>query len=343
MAGPAGGPPRPVRPPPNRALSVLELRELRYLVALADESNFTRAAARCHVTQQALSRAIALLERRLGAQLVERRARGCTLTPAGSQLAASSRALLADADALVATLRDATPPGRLRVGLMLDGLGAATAPLLREFRTAHPDVPLSVRRLGADRIVDALLDGTVDVALLHGPVDDDRIEVLPLFTEPRVAAVSAAGRLADAPALTAADLLTMPARTRRPDVRADWEGFFTLVTEREGEQPERLGDPTGSLEELLFTIGLDDLFLTMPAHLRHTYPGHLFGVQYVPVPDLAPVVFGVAHRRPTTPEVDAFRAIARRATTDALDVPQRRSREDGHGAQPGHVPSSAAG
>jgi hypothetical protein len=136
--------------------------------------------------------------------------------------------------------------------------------------------------------------------------------VLPLFTESRIAAVSAASPLADAGVLAAADLLTRPARTRRPRVREDWEGFFTLVLERDGEQPDRYGEPAGSLEELLYSIGLDDPFLTMPAHLRRTYPGDLFGVRYLPVPDLAPVVFGVEHRRPATPLLSSFRAIAQR-------------------------------
>ena len=74
------------------------------------------------------------------------------------------------------------------------------------------------------------------------------------------------------PAVAAADLLSQPARTRRPRVREDWEGFFTLVAERNGEQPDRFGEPTANLEELLFSIGLDDLFLTMPAHPASTYP-----------------------------------------------------------------------
>jgi LysR substrate binding domain len=92
-----------------------------------------------------------------------------------------------------------------------------TAPLLRDFRAAHPRAVVHVRRLHAERIVAALLDGSIDVALLHGPVDDERIDVLPLFSEPRVAAVSAAGELSEAAHLPVADLLTRPARTRRPE------------------------------------------------------------------------------------------------------------------------------
>jgi DNA-binding transcriptional LysR family regulator len=303
----------------------MELRELAYLVALADELTFTRAAARCHISQQAFSRAIARLERRLGVTLVLRGARRCRLTAEGERVVASARGMLAAADDLLADLReDVDPATRLRVGVLLDGLGAATVPLLRDFRVAHPTVAVAVRRLHADAIVAALLDGSIDVAILHGPVTDERLEVLPLFTEPRVAAVSAAGTLADAPVLTAADLLPRPARVRRPDVPADWEGFFTLVPERDGEQPDRCGDPTRSLEELLYAIGLEDLFLTMPAHLAATYPGELYGVRYVPLPGLAPVTFGLAYRRPPGPAVRSLGRLARRSLRrprEALRLP----------------------
>lgn len=290
----------------------MELAELRYVLALAEELNFTRAAARCHISQQALSRAIARVERRLGEPIAIRRPRGCALTPAGERLAARARPLVAEADTMVAAVRDAGTGAadRLRVGIMLDGAGAATVPMLRAFRAAFPGVAVHVRRLHADRVVDAVVDGSIDIALLHGPVEDERVAVVPLFTEPRIAAVSLASPHADAPQLRAVDLVGEPARTRRPGVRADWEGFFTLVPERDGEQPDRLGEPTSCIEELLYAIGLDQVFLTMPAHLRHTYPGELYGVRYVPVPDLPPVTFGIAHRRPATPCVAAFTALA---------------------------------
>lgn len=100
-------------------------------------------------------------------------------------MATAARSLLAAADELVAELRGIAPrEDRLRIGVMLDGLGSATAPLLRDFRVAHPDVALDVRRLHADRIISTLLDGTIDAAFMHGPVLDERLEMRPLFTEP---------------------------------------------------------------------------------------------------------------------------------------------------------------
>lgn len=287
--------------------SPIELRELRYLVALADEGSFTRAAKRMHVTQQALSTAIALLERRLATTLVVRRARGCSMTPAGSRLVAAARSVLGAAD-LLTTLVDAPPADDnvLRVGLLLDGLGKRTWPVVQAFRAARPTTKLSLRRVQPHEIPSALLDGDVDIVLLHGPLEDERVLVTPLFTEARLAVVSAAESRADADQLEVPDVVNLPARAKRDGIDPAWEGFFTLLRERD-EEPERRGDPAGSLEELLWAISLDRLFLTVPDHLATTYPAAHYGVKYVPVPDLPDVVFSAVSRRDDTrPSVTDF-------------------------------------
>jgi DNA-binding transcriptional LysR family regulator len=292
----------------------MELRDLRYFLTLAEEGSFTRAAARCWVSQQAFSKAIARLERQLGTLLVVRRVRGCSLTPAGARLALAARDLLERADRL-GGVAGAPDPGRLRVGVLLDGLGPLTPRVLAAYRAANPSIPVSVRRVQPHELPGALVAGLVDVALVHGPVADERVETVPLLSEPRVAALSAADERADAERLSAADLLTLPARTRRPAIDPAWEGFFTLVEQRNGEEPARVGEPTRSLEELLWSISMDRLFLTMPQHLAATYPGDRFGVAYVPVPDLPAVVFSVARRRTDhRPAVGAFVASTRAVT-----------------------------
>ena len=300
----------------------MDLRQLRYLVALADELNFTRAAARCWVSQQAFSKAIAQLERRVGVALVVRRPRGCSLTPAGRRLVFAARQLLAQADRLDQVVAAEDESGdRLRVGLLLDGLGAATPSLLAGFRAAMPSVALSVRRIQPHELTTALVDGLVDVALVHGPFADDRIETVPLFSEQRAVVVSAADPRADATALTTADLLALPAREKRDGIDLGWEGFFTLLAERNGDPPERRGAPAGSLEELLWHISLDQLFLTVPQHLADSYPATTFGVTYIPVPDLPRVTFSVCHRRgDRRSAVRTFTTLAVAATADDVSA-----------------------
>lgn len=300
-------------------MTVMNLPQLRYLVALADERNFTRAAARCWVTQQAFSKAIAQLERQLGTTLVVRRPRGCSLTPAGERLLPAARKILAQTEQLANLVAEDTAPSDdhvLRIGLLLDGLGPATSVVLYAFRAALPTVGLSVRRIQPHELTSTLLEGDVDVALLHGPFVDERIQTTQLFTERRAAVLSRADPRSDATELSSADLLTLPARERRDGIDPGWEGFFTLSAERNGDEPERRGAATSSLEELLWNISLDRLFLTVPQHLANSYPGNAFGVAYVPVPDLPPVVFSVCHRRcDLRPAVQQFVDLALTATT----------------------------
>jgi LysR substrate binding domain len=128
-------------------------------------------------------------------------------------------------------------------------------------------VELAVRVLDPSECDGPILDGLVDVALLHGPPPvDERIAMTQLFVDPRVAAVPAASALADAGALNARELTGRRMGAHHPAMPLDWEGFFTLVPVRDGEQPERSGTPAASFEEVLWNIGLRDLVLALTAH-----------------------------------------------------------------------------
>lgn len=155
-----------------------DLRQLRYFLALEEERSFTRAAQRLHLTQQALSLAVRQLEQRVGTEVVVRRPGGVELTAAGATLVEHARETVASADRLQAAMdehRDGRR-GRLRVGLLMDGAGLLTAPILAAFRDARPAVELAVRVLDPSECDGPILDGLVDVALLHGPPPvDERI------------------------------------------------------------------------------------------------------------------------------------------------------------------------
>lgn len=299
-----------------------EFRELRYFAVVADEGNITRAAARLHVTQQALSQALRRLERRVGVALFERNARGVELTADGDVLIERAHRILREVVEFDRTLRSLHDVDTsLRVGLLVDGAGPMTGPILSAFGAARPAVDLTVSRLRPHDAIGSLLDRDVDVAILHGPFDCSRLDVVELFSEPRVAAVSAADPRADAVTLQTQDLLDLQVLTRRENVPADWEGFFTLVPERNGEQPERVGQPAKSLEEVLWNIGVRRAVLTLPRHLAATYPSDTFGVTYVDALQLSAVTFFVAWPSGTThplarPFGDIATAVTRRADVD---------------------------
>jgi LysR family transcriptional regulator, benzoate and cis,cis-muconate-responsive activator of ben and cat genes len=164
----------------------MELRHLRYFVAVAEALNFTRAAARLHLTQPALSRQIRDLEQELGCTLLRRGANARTeLTPEGRQLLEGARQLLADAERLKQRAREGG--ARLRVGhygvLWLDYF----SPTLRRFAKRHPQVRLEPVELTPRELVGALRRGEVDLALVGLADDALRRE----FHAQRVAAYSA--------------------------------------------------------------------------------------------------------------------------------------------------------
>ena len=144
----------------------MELRHLRYFVAVAEEGTMARAAARLHIAQSPLARQIHDLERDLGVALYERLPRGLRLTPAGASFLVDARRVLADAAAAVERVREAgrAVTGPLRVGHAEFGLAGA---IVREatiaFRRAHPDVRLSVDGAGLVRQEAEVRAGRLDV------------------------------------------------------------------------------------------------------------------------------------------------------------------------------------
>jgi DNA-binding transcriptional LysR family regulator len=151
----------------------MELRHLEYFVAVAEERNFTRAAARLHVVQSGVSAAIKALEHELRAPLLERTSKRVTLTDAGEALLPKARAAL---DAVLAA-RDAVGEvrgglrGSLRIGT-LTSVGLIDIPaLLGDFHRTHPAVTLrlTVSPSGSGGLVDGLTDGTLDLAIVSLP------------------------------------------------------------------------------------------------------------------------------------------------------------------------------
>ncbi|MCF2526582.1 LysR family transcriptional regulator [Yinghuangia soli] len=184
----------------------IELRHLYAFLAVAEEGNITRAAARRHLSQPALSRTLRQLEDHLGARLVDRSTHHLELTSEG-------RLFWDKAAAATAAVETALDPGGLRawplrLGHTWAALGEHTVALLRRWDADRPDMPLDVLRID-DRTA-GLVQGRVDAALLRGdfPAAGLRSEVL--MWEERVAAMPADSPLAALPRVTLADLAAHP-------------------------------------------------------------------------------------------------------------------------------------
>ncbi|WP_370374329.1 LysR family transcriptional regulator [Catenulispora sp. GP43] len=150
----------------------MELQQLRYVVAVAETTSFTRAAERCLVVQSALSHQIARLERELGARLFERTSRRVSLTPAGAAFLPAARQCLEAADRAAAEVAAAVGEvrGRLAVGLIPTVTAVDIPGALRDFHERYPQVRISLRVGASDDLVEKVRGGSLDVAFLGLPV-----------------------------------------------------------------------------------------------------------------------------------------------------------------------------
>jgi DNA-binding transcriptional LysR family regulator len=201
--------------------AVMELRQIEYLVAVAEEANFTRAAARVHISQSGISAQIRQLESDLGATLLDRSGRSATLTVAGSAALPHARAALAAAAALRQAIDEVNGllRGRLVVGMVTACTVTPLFDILASYHLAHPGVAITVTEDSSDRLVQRVRSGTVDLAMV-GVVDGapDDLESLLIADERLVAAVPpdhplAGRRHATLQTLSAYPIVCMPAGT----------------------------------------------------------------------------------------------------------------------------------
>ncbi len=172
----------------------VELRQLRYFVAVAEEMHFGRAARRLHMTQPPLSQAIQALESRLGAELFLRTRRSVTLSAAGRALLPEAQHLLLQADALPAIAQRAAAgeSGNLSLAFVSMADYSILPQALREFRAAYPSVQIRLQEATTDLQLDMLAAGNIDLGLLVMPLPEKLktdIDGLQVLSEPLVLAL----------------------------------------------------------------------------------------------------------------------------------------------------------
>jgi len=162
----------------------VDLRALRYFVAVADERHVGRAAARLHMTQPPLSRAIRRLEDELGATLFTRTPKGVTLTPAGTVLYDEAGALLRQADRIRGRVGAAAETATLTIGTLADTAEQVTGRLVPLFRARHPHATVTIHESDLGDPTAGLRAGLVDVALTRTPFDDTGLSTYVLSSVP---------------------------------------------------------------------------------------------------------------------------------------------------------------
>ena len=201
----------------------MELRQLRYLVALADERHFTRAAARAHIAQPALSQQIRRLEAEVGLALVERTTRRVAMTDAGDLLVARARRILAEVDdarAELGALAGITS-GRLAVGALHTMGPVDLSLLLASFHRRHPAIELTVREQSSEELAEMLRDDVIDLAFLSVTehIQSRGLQLRHLVSEELVAVLPAQHALAEREVVHLTELAGDPFISFRPGSR----------------------------------------------------------------------------------------------------------------------------
>ena len=257
----------------------VDLRKLRYFVAVAEHLHFGRAAEALHIAQPVLSRQIKVLEDDLKALLFVRDKRATELTPAGAQLLAEARPLLANAAALQRRVtRVARGPATFVVGFM-PGL-IVTAPI-RALVSRHPELTVEVIRTTWTDQTDVIHDGRADVSFVRLPIDQQGLTIQQLHTEARVAALPADHRLAGKGTISIADLADEHL-LQDPNAVPEWRDVATELRTR----TRRPAPFFHSVEEKLEHVAAGHGVCVLPLSVAMFYSR--VDITHVAITDIAP-------------------------------------------------------
>ena len=258
----------------------LELRQLRCLVAIVDEGTFTDAAIELGVSQAAVSRTLASLERAVGVRLLRRTFREVTPTSIGQRVVVQARRVLGDVDALV---REVTSGhSRLRIGYAWSALGRHTPAFQRRWAHAQPGIDLQLVRVNSATA--GLAEGSCDLAVVRKPLEDRRFDSVIVGLEQRLCALAADDHLA-----------------RRRSLRlADLTGRTLLIDRRTGTTTPELWPPdarpqteeTHDMDDWLTLISTGRCVGVTAESTASQYLRH--GIVYRPIRDAEPIAVRLA-------------------------------------------------
>ncbi|MFE9903870.1 transcriptional regulator CynR [Streptomyces achromogenes] len=284
----------------------LELRHLRYLLAVAENGTFTRAAEELHLSQPTLSQQIKQLERMLGAQLLDRTGRTVRLTDAGEAYVQHARRALRDlaaAERAVHDVRDLTR-GHLRLAVTPTFTAYLTGPLAAELHSRHPGITLTLREMTQDRIEAGLLADEIDLGIAFAGTHLPGITATELFTEALTLVTSARHPADGRRALPVEELARMQLALLTEDfaTRTHIDDYFA----RHGISP-RTAMEANSIQALIAIVRRTTLATVLPDAIAQDHP-HLTRTPLDPPLPVRTVAL--------LTRADAYRSAAARAFTD---------------------------
>lgn len=287
----------------------LELRQLRYFLAVADELNFSRAAERLHIAQPALSAQIRSLETQLGTKLFSRTTRKVDLTPAGELLLADARDIVERADRAAAKVAAAgrSDRGALRVAFAAHAAGETSTEIFRRFAEVHPAIEVElVESSTLEGLQQLVADHEADASFAWLPILDEQLDSLVVFSEPKAVGMRPEHPLASQE-VRPVDLGTVPIvapwEHYSPETVAYWLGPFR------GERTAIDLDAT-SVDECLSLVARGLAVYVVPESVQRFYGRP--DIVYRPLTGVEPAsVALVWHRETQNAAVDAFVEVTR--------------------------------
>ena len=192
----------------------MELRHLRYFVAVAEELNFTRAAGRLHISQPPLSQQIRQFEDEIGVRLLDRTGRRVKLTQAGEAVLTEARNTLSQANRIPAIAQRTSQGlgGTLRVGFSSAAAHTILPRVVRSFRSRAPEVKLQLHEMSTEHQIEKLRDASIDIGFVRLPLEspDASLVVKPIFREPLILAMLRGHALSRRRLISTRDLANVP-------------------------------------------------------------------------------------------------------------------------------------
>jgi DNA-binding transcriptional LysR family regulator len=306
--------------------------QLHYFVTVAEDGQMTRAAKRLNLAQPALSRAIAQLESELGIQLLDRHARGVTLTPAGETFLPKARAALAAYADVSLTARSLAraASGAVEVGFIGPPPSINAPELFDAFARLRPEASVSFRELPFPRGSTTSWIEEVDVAFCVAPVTEPGIRVHPFRAERRAVVAPETHPLATRKELAVADVLDETFISYDPSVQPQWAGFHSLDDHRGGPPAHLSAHRVMSPPEMLAAMASRLAITTIPASDAAIAEQALRGVVAIPLSDAAPAMLSLMWRDDSrNPLVGELTAVARALAEGSADSTAHKTHRPG--------------
>ena len=282
----------------------MDIRQLEAVVAIADELHFGRAAVRLGIAQPPLSQRVQRLERELGVTLFDRNRHGVTVTPAGAEIVAHARRIVADTQRLDRIARGvrAGTHGTLTIGAVGSAFYAALPELLAGSREKLPDLTLRIKEVETPQQVAALRAGELDIGFLRPPVDAD-LDTRIVWREPLIVALPSAHPLAAEPAIDVALIAAEPIVFFNRDSGAGyWDQVNSLL-----RTAGRTLEPAAHADHVTTMLGMVALSIGITIVPSSARTFHLAGVTYRPLHPHTDLPLAAATAPATrTPQIESF-------------------------------------